>query len=482
MTDLTHQQAHALIQQPVLAEVDRTALRQHLVGCPDCRAYAAMHVRLMQELPLPAARSQPTFAQRAAIRAAAERARPAPRATRPLVSLAGLAALSLIIAAAWLLGRGGQGATLSPPAPVATLLAPFQPAPTPDPRGRYVVATVPAPSLAGNTIGEPLQQQAVIYLPPSYDATDRRYPVVYVLFPGLGTDVNRLETLASYVRGAMNLTIQNVPDSEMIVVAPNSTNVLNAANLFVDSPVAGNWPAYISSDLVSYVDAHYRTLATPESRGIIGVDCTALGVLQTALDHPGVYKAMYLMNPLLHAPGTLDQSAYFSPIARSAVVDLRLELADLSPEEARSRIRDALDRAGGFIPVVAQEALAYGIAFAPTTDAAAPYFEYPFAGREGAADPTVLRRWEAGQADILGRLQPDAAALRGLAIAISDVEGTASFLLPTQDEGVAHLREQLAAAAIPHDFRRVDMTDIEELGREGFPFLARSLAGQPPAN
>ena len=59
MTNLTHQQARETIQQAYLPEDEREALRQHLADCAECRAYAAMHVRLHQQLPV-AGRARPT--------------------------------------------------------------------------------------------------------------------------------------------------------------------------------------------------------------------------------------------------------------------------------------------------------------------------------------------------------------------------------------------------------------------------------------
>ena len=285
-----------------------------------------------------------------------------------------------------------------------------------------------------------------------------------------------LENMAAYVRSAMNLTLHDDPADELIIVMPYSVNALGAYNLFVDSPVAGDWPAYLSTDLVGYVDAHYRTLAEPAARGLLGVSCAALGALDTVTTYPDVYGAAYLMRPLLFAPGTLGQSSYFSPIARAALLDLQHELSALAPEAAPARVRGTLDGEAADLALVAQEAVAYGIAFAPTADARPPYFDYPYADAQGPADPAVLQRWEDGPATLLARLSSNATALRRLALAVSDTEGSAGRFVPTQDEGVAHLLERLGDAGIAYDSQTVATTELEELGRTAFPFMAGSLA------
>ena len=51
--------------------------------------------------------------------------------------------------------------------------------------GTLVRVTVPAPSLQKSLFATPTEQPAAVYLPPSYNKSDRRYPVVYFL-PGFG--------------------------------------------------------------------------------------------------------------------------------------------------------------------------------------------------------------------------------------------------------------------------------------------------------
>src|SRR5262245_36906809 len=48
--------------------------------------------------------------------------------------------------------------------------------------GRLIEVKVPAPSLKGNLLGDPVEQSIAVYLPPSYDtAPTKRYPTLYLL-------------------------------------------------------------------------------------------------------------------------------------------------------------------------------------------------------------------------------------------------------------------------------------------------------------
>lgn len=470
MTNLTHQQAHEAIQQAYLPEDEREALRQHLVECPECRAYAAMHVHLLRETPPAAGRARPTPAQRDAILSAAGRRSFVNNPLRPLVSAAGLAALALVIVAAWFVMRPGPSSATQPlPAPLATAEALFRPTPTtPDPRGRFVIETVPAPSLAGNTIGEPLEQRAAVYLPPSYDSSDRRYPVVYVLTYAPEGNTNDVEALGVAARSAMNLALRGGLAQEMIIVAPDSINALDVPTFFVPSPVTGDWESYLANDLVSYIDANYRTLPTAQSRAILGEVCNGLPALWAAMHRPDVFSAVYLARPLLFAQSVLDEGRYVSPIPRSGVNDLLTEVAGLAPEAALSHMQERLTGSG--IAPAAQETVAYGIAFAPTDDGAAPYFDYLYSDADGPADPAALRRWEDGLGNVMARLQPYVAPLRGLTIAISQT-GAA------QDEGPRYLSEQLTADGVLHRLVVLETGSfLEEFGQEALPFLSEALA------
>ena len=65
-----------------------------------------------------------------------------------------------------------------PPLAFALLAAPLQAQSV----ARVVADTVPAPSLAGNLLGDLDRQPAFVYLPPDYDEEpDRRYSVIYLL-------------------------------------------------------------------------------------------------------------------------------------------------------------------------------------------------------------------------------------------------------------------------------------------------------------
>src|SRR5688500_19302545 len=57
----------------------------------------------------------------------------------------------------------------------------------------------------------------------------------------------------------------------------------------------GDWSSDVcSSDL--YVDSHYRTLATRDSRGLTGHSMGGYGALRIGMKHPDVFGSVYVMS------------------------------------------------------------------------------------------------------------------------------------------------------------------------------------------
>lgn len=158
---------------------------------------------------------------------------------------------------------------------------------------------VPGPSLAGNRLGDSPTRLASVYLPPSYATHPRRrYPVVYLLH-GFGADDR------AFIAGAyQNLDIRISMDSlvraglvrEMIIVTPNARNRFDGS-FYSNSPATGNWEDFVVSDLIPFIDSHFRTIARRGARGIAGHSMGGFGALLLAARHPELFSAVYALSP-----------------------------------------------------------------------------------------------------------------------------------------------------------------------------------------
>lgn len=175
-----------------------------------------------------------------------------------------------------------------------------QQASAPTATGRLVQGTITSAALKGNLLGDPAEQSFAVYLPPSYDTSPtRRYPSLYLLHGFLrdGTDW----TTAGMYQGKklqplMDDMIKSGKIREMIIVAPNAKNAYGGS-FYSNSSLNGNWEDYIVRELVENVDAHYRTLARPESRGIAGHSMGGYGAMSLAMKHPDVFSVVYALSP-----------------------------------------------------------------------------------------------------------------------------------------------------------------------------------------
>jgi enterochelin esterase-like enzyme len=146
-----------------------------------------------------------------------------------------------------------------------------------------VVATVEAQSLtartvrfASKTLGGTPATFAVL-LPPAYDASDTRYPVVYLLHGGTQNHTAfpaRAWFAKEVVRRDTIVVMPHVPQSTYTTRGPSS------AMAFLD---------FVVQDLVPYVDATYRTMAAREARAIAGLSMGGFGAVMAGLTHPELF-------------------------------------------------------------------------------------------------------------------------------------------------------------------------------------------------
>jgi enterochelin esterase-like enzyme len=72
--------------------------------------------------------------------------------------------------------------------------------------------------------------------------------------------------------------------------------------MYSSSVTIGNWEDYVAKELVAYIDAHYRTLAARNSRGLAGHSMGGYGTMRVGMKNPGVFSSLYLLSPCCMAP------------------------------------------------------------------------------------------------------------------------------------------------------------------------------------
>ncbi|NLE99419.1 MAG: esterase family protein [Anaerolineales bacterium] len=164
-----------------------------------------------------------------------------------------------------------------------------------------------------------VEERYLIYLPPAYDASEQRYPVLY-LFHGWPIASSNWDLMgADEVANQAIITGQLPP---FIIVMPLSTE-----GLFVwTSGGASSFEAQVINDLVPHIDATYRTWATREGRALGGISRGGVWSLEIAFMHPDLFGVVAAHSPALSvnlAPPAYDP---FYLRTRPGVETLRIYL------------------------------------------------------------------------------------------------------------------------------------------------------------
>jgi S-formylglutathione hydrolase FrmB len=154
--------------------------------------------------------------------------------------------------------------------------------------------------LVGNLLGDPSERDVYVYLPPGYEGSDRRYPAAYLLHP-FGTTAERMvnpatdtERWAPPIEDVLDPVFGRMGTPPMIVVIPDGWSRYGCGQ-WVDSPVSGNFEHYVVDDVVSHIDAGYRTIPESRSRGVFGFSSGGFGAWNIASQHPETFCALAMI-------------------------------------------------------------------------------------------------------------------------------------------------------------------------------------------
>lgn len=301
-------------------------------------------------------------------------------------------------------------------------------------------------AVAGNLEGNAADRDVLVFLPPSYSQQRaRRYPVVYALhgyFIGAkqwSQEIHAPQTFeGAFANGA----------KEMIVVLPDSKTVHNGS-MYSSSITTGDFENFIARDVVSYIDAHYRTIPDRKSRGLVGHSMGGYGATRIGMKHADVFGSLYIMSPCCLSPRSLAPA--------NAEIDKMLQ-----------EIKSPADSAK--LPFMARAQLAAAAAWSPNPKNPPLYLDLPTQGSEQQAD--VLAKWAANAPlAFIHQYTANLRSYRGIALDVGDQDGLRT------DTGKLH--DVLDAYAIVNTFEVYPGTHTSKLGERFqnhvLPFFSANL-------
>lgn len=181
-------------------------------------------------------------------------------------------------------------------------------------RGRIDERVIDSAALRGNHLGDAHERPVWVYLPPAYDVdSSRRFPSIYVIQGYTG----QLFMWGNHSPFRRN-TLQQIDDvfadsAEPCIVVFVDAWTRYGGSQYVDSPGTGRYHSYLCDDVVSFVDANFRTISAAASRAITGKSSGGFGAMITPMLRPDLFGAL-----ATHAGDALYESCYLTEFAQAA--------------------------------------------------------------------------------------------------------------------------------------------------------------------
>ncbi|MBN7817060.1 alpha/beta hydrolase [Algoriphagus pacificus] len=157
-------------------------------------------------------------------------------------------------------------------------------------QGKVVTETIYSKNLE-NKAGENPNRAISVYLPPGYESSTQRYPVIYFLHGFMGDN-----KMLSFMTEILDFSIATNKIRPFILVIPDEKTTYDGS-FYSNSGYFGNWEDFTAFDLVEYIDKNYRTIAKKESRGITGHSMGGYGALKIAMHYPDIFSSVYALSP-----------------------------------------------------------------------------------------------------------------------------------------------------------------------------------------
>ncbi|HEX6261721.1 MAG TPA: alpha/beta hydrolase-fold protein [Actinomycetota bacterium] len=328
--------------------------------------------------------------------------------------------------------------------------------------GRFDERTIESEALKGNPLGDPHERPIWVYLPPGYDGDpERRYPAIYEIQGYTGQlDMwrNRMPWRRTFPELLDRMYAEENPPPSAIVVFVDCWTSLGGSQ-YLDSPGTGRYHTYLCEEVVSWVDAEYRTLADRNHRGIAGKSSGGYGAMVTPMLRPDLFGGF-----ATHAGDALFEVCYW-PEFREAARYLRDHYGgsyEAFLEDFRSRPAFSKKQDGTLI-----ELYGYAACYSADEDGTV---RLPFDTDTGRLIPEVWERWLAWDPV---RMAPERAdALRSMrAIYIDAGKRDEPYL----DLGAEAFRRELEAIGVTDYF--FEIFDAGHMGIEyRYPLSVRYLA------
>jgi hypothetical protein len=300
--------------------------------------------------------------------------------------------------------------------------------------------------LRDNPLGDPHERPLEVYVPPGYDdEPDRRHPTVYVI-QGYTGHLTMWRNRTPWRQPFPELVDRLFAREEappMIVVYVDAWTSLGGSQ-YLDSPGTGRYHSYLCDEVVPWVDAHYRTLASRDHRAISGKSSGGYGAMITPMLRPDVFGAL----------ATHAGDAHFDVCYRPNFPQIARDLRDSYDGSIENFLDDFHGRLAGTKKTDLDliEIYAYSAAYSADDDGTV---HLPFDDL-GAVIPALWERWLSRDPVLMAAKPEYAEALRSLRCVWIDAGNRDEYYL---DSGAVAFHRAIEAAGVPEDAIHFELFD-----------------------
>ena len=297
--------------------------------------------------------------------------------------------------------------------------------------------------LVGNALGDPVERDHPVYLPPGYEQGEQHYPVLWCLaaYTNAGPGQVNWRNHGENLPRRLDRLIAEEKMPPVIMVFPDCYTSLGG-NQYVNTPAMGRYADYIADELVPAVDEAFRTVAEPAGRAVFGKSSGGFGALHLAMERPDTFAAA-----ASHAGDAGFDRVYRRDFPLCCDVLARHD-GDLE-HFVRTFWRDKRPGGAAFHTMMT---LCLAASYSPATDRPLG-LQLPFDLRTCRLDEAVWERWLEFDPVVAARTHAD--ALKGLSGLWIDAGSRDQYFI---HYGTRELHDMLEELGVDHHYEEFDGT------------------------
>lgn len=242
--------------------------------------------------------------------------------------------------------------------------------------------------LRNNPLSDPYIRDLLIYLPPSYFKSKKRFPVVYLIagFTGFGQMNMNINGYSENIQQRLDRLIRTKKIKEMIVVMPDCFTKYGGSQ-YVNSSATGRYEDYLIKEIIPFTDNNFRTIRKASSRCIIGKSSGGYGAMWLSMRHPDVFGLM-----VTHSGDSAFEYCYMKDFPDFIV---QIQKFGKGHSAVRNFIRTQINmkqpKPGEFFNIL--NIIGMSACYSPNPKRKEYNFDLPFDIYTGELIPSVWKRW-----------------------------------------------------------------------------------------